>query len=59
MSFDVCLYRETFWIEGQVACHFKLVTDTTQGGFEEFVFDTDVPAFLERKLVGFDVGKYW
>ena len=30
-----------------------------RGGIREFLDDTDVPAFLERELVGLDVDGYW
>ena len=43
------------WIEVQV----DMVGDMVRGGFREFEFDMDEPAFLERKFVGFGMDRYW
>ena len=39
-------------------CHFILAADVVVSGIREFVDDTDVPAFLERELVGLGVDGY-
>ena len=40
-------------------CLFMLVADVVRGGTQEFVNNTDRPAFLERELVGLGVDGYW
>ena len=42
----------------QLICCFMLVADVAGGGIQEFVNDTDGPAFLERELVGLGVDGY-
>ena len=34
---------------------FKLAVDMVRGGIQEFVNDTNGPAFLEREVMGLDV----
>ena len=38
-------------------CYFKLAADMVGGGIREFVNDMDVPAFLERELMGLYINK--
>ena len=57
VSFSGCLYRQTRRIEGQVGMLFQMAADLIRGGIREFVYDTDIPAFLTI-LVGFSVDRY-
>ena len=49
--------RRLTGLKYKLICLFKLVADIVGGGIQEFVNDTDGPAFLER-LLGLGVDGY-
>ena len=51
--------RELAGFKDKLICHFILTADMVRGGIQEFVNDTDGPAFLERELMGLIVDGYW
>ena len=44
--------------QNQLICCFMLAADVVGGGIQEFVNNTDGPAFLERELEGLGVDGY-
>ena len=50
--------RRLSGLKYSLICYFKLAADMVGGGIREFVNDMDVPAFLERELMGLGVAGY-
>ena len=50
--------EELAGLKNKLICHFILAVDMFGAGVQEFVNDTDKPAFLERQLMGLGVDGY-